>query len=263
MRDERADLVGGRYRLVERIGVGGSSDVWRAHDHRRDRAVTLKLLREPCDPADRRSFLREVRILDAIRHRGTIPVLATQDEPGATLIAFEHLDADPLSEVLRRRGGMSAREVGLIVLQLGAVLGALHRRGYAHLDVKPANVLLAPDGRVRLIDLGIAERIGERPCIVRGTRRYVAPEIVAGATAAVTADVYAMGVLALDLLGPGGEERACAAAARRASDPRPWRRPRSAPSFASAFAALALLDGEIGFVRRICASVDRRIRVSA
>lgn len=252
-RGDRDDLVLGRYRLLERVGTGGTADVWRARDERRDRTVTVKILRERDDPEMRASFLEEARLLDALAHPGSIPVLEIQDACDVTLIAFEHVEGETLASIERTRGPLPAREVGVILLQLASVLEALHRQGFAHLDVKPANVLLERSGTVRLIDFGIAQRIGERPAVIRGTPRYLAPEVRSGAPVTNSSDVYGLALVARDLLGERPGAPRTAALVRRALDPEPRRRPRSPRSFALAFAAMALLEGEIATVRRALA----------
>lgn len=258
-RGDREDLILGRYRLLERVGAGGTADVWRARDERRDRMVTVKVLRERDDPELRASFLEEARLVDALTHPARIPVLEIHDTSAVTLIAFEHVEGETLASIARTRGPLPAREVGVIVLQLASVLEALHRQGFAHLDLKPANVLLGCDGTVRLIDFGIAQRIGDRPLTIRGTPRYLAPEVRSGAPITPSSDVYGLALVARELLGERPDAPRTAAIVRGALDPEPHRRPRGPRSFALAFAALALLEGEIAAVRRALVWCDARL----
>jgi len=196
------DLVAGRYRLLSCIGVGGTADVWRAHDERRRRTVTLKVLRERDDPVIRRAFLAEAEILDSLTHAAIVPVLGIHDFLGTTAIIFAHVEGESLAAVAARRR-FAAREVAGIVIQLSGALAALHRRGFVHLDLKPANILISSGPRVRLLDFGIAEPIGHAPQPLRGTPRYVAPEIRDGGPATPSSDVYGLAIVARELLGAG------------------------------------------------------------
>lgn len=252
-RGGREDLLLGRYRLLEHVGTGGTADVWRARDERRDRTVTVKVLRERDDPELRASFLEEARLVDALTHRACISVLEIHDTSTVTLITFEHVEGETLASIALRRGPLPPREVGVIVLQLASVLEALHRYGFAHLDVKPANVLLERSGTVRLIDFGIAQRIGEHPATVRGTPRYLAPEVRSGAPVTRSSDVYGLALVARELLGERPDAPRTAALVRRALDPEPRRRPRSPRSFALDFAAMALFESEMATIYRAIA----------
>ena len=156
-------VVAGRYRLAAHIGTGGTADVWRAYDESRDRAVTLKILRDPKDADARRHFLAEARRLETLDHPSIVPVLGVHDALGDTLIAFAHVEGEPLDQLSGTGPALAPRKVALLLIQLADAVEAFHSHGFVHLDLKPANVLMAADGRPRLLDFGIAEPIGHPP----------------------------------------------------------------------------------------------------
>lgn len=239
----------GRYRLDTLLGSGGSADVWRAHDQRRDRVVTIKLLREREDLDLRRRFLDEARRLTAVRHPGIVEVLGMHDALGVTFIVLELVEGISLADALASRSFTPAESAD-IVMQLSKALEALHAHGLLHLDLKPANVVLGPAQRVRLIDLGIAGGIGSIPELIRGTPRYVAPEVRAGEPLTPAADVYALALVARELLGEGAaEDPFLGRVIRRSVDPRPGRRHQRPRSFAVALATAVLIRQELAAMR--------------
>jgi serine/threonine protein kinase len=156
---EVGTIVAGRYRLAAHIGAGGTADVWRAYDESRDRAVTLKILRDPKDAEARRHFLAEARRLETLDHPSIVPVLGVHDALGDTLIAFEHVEGEPLDRYSETAPALTPRQIALLLIQIADAVEAFHSHGFVHLDLKPANVLMGTDGRPRLLDFGIAEPI--------------------------------------------------------------------------------------------------------
>ena len=246
----------GRYRLDALLGSGGSADVWRAHDLRRDRVVTVKLLREREDLDLRRRFLDEARRLTAVRHPGIVEVLGMHDALGVTFIVLELIEGDSLEKALSSRSFSPAEAAG-IVLQLSKALEALHAQGLLHLDLKPANIVLGAGQQARLIDLDIAGGIGSIPELILGTPRYVAPEVRAGEPLTAATDVYGLALVARDLLGERPAGPFIGRVLRRSLDPRPARRHQRPRSFALAFATAVVIDQELGAVR------ERRDRLTA
>ncbi len=250
----------GRYRLVSLMGSGGTADVWAAHDEKKDRTVTIKLLRERDDPQARRRFLDEGLWLEAIEHRGIVRALGRHDATGLTLIVFEHIQGMTLAERLRQ-GPVAPREAAAIVRQLASALGALHAHGVLHMDLKPANIIMSDDGRVRLIDLGIADLIGNTPEVVRGTPGYAAPEVRAGQAPTQATDVYGLALVARELLGVVAEDPKVATVLKFGLYPDPAKRPSSASRFALALSAI-ILTREGGSLARD-AGARARVELSA
>ena len=240
-------VVAGRYRLAAHIGTGGSADVWRAYDESRDRAVTLKILRDPEDAEARRRFLAEARRLETLDHPSIVPVLGVHDALGDTLIAFEHVEGEPLDQLTGP--AMAPRKIALLLIQLADAVEAFHTHGFVHLDLNPANVLMAADGRVRLLDFGIAEPIGHPPETPRGTPGFASPEVAAGGAASRASDVYGLAAIAKQLLGTHPTPRV-ASVLRRGLETDPARRYGRPRMFVYQVALAVLIDEELAALDR-------------
>jgi eukaryotic-like serine/threonine-protein kinase len=242
-------VVAGRYRLAAHIGTGGTSDVWRAYDESRDRAVTVKILRDPKDSDARRHFLAEARRLETLDHPSIVPVLGIHEALGDTLIAFEHVEGEPLDQIARSGTALAPRKVALLLIQIADAVEAFHSHGFVHLDLKPANVLIAADGRPRLLDFGIAEPIGHPPEVVRGTPGFASPEVTAGGAASRASDVYGLAAIAKELLGPHPTPRV-ASVLRRGLEPDPARRYGRPRPFVYGVALAVVIDEELAVIER-------------
>ena len=196
-----------RYRLESRLGSGGTADVHRATDTTLQRPVAVKLLRDVAgDASDRARFVAEARTLASLSHRNLVMVLdaGIGDEDDRPFLVMELVEGRALSDALRG-GPLAAREVARIGAEVAAGLAFAHERGIVHRDVKPGNVLLSDDGRVKLADFGIARLIGDtvrhtRTGTAIGTAAYLAPEQVRGEDVTGCADVYALGLVLLEAL---------------------------------------------------------------
>jgi serine/threonine-protein kinase len=199
------EILGGTYQVGELLGRGGMAEVYEASDLVLGRKVAIKAARPQIDPATLR---REARILAAIRQ--SVPAIyGLGEQRGVPFLVMERILGIDLATFLARRIAagrtLAIDEVVEIVLGIADGLGAIHRAGIAHRDVKPANVMLAPGGRVVLMDLGLAIPEGEagRLAPLSGTADYMAPETIDASTNAGDAflvDVYALGVVAYELL---------------------------------------------------------------
>jgi hypothetical protein len=200
-----AGLLGNRYVLEGLIGRGGMADVYRAHDRVLDRSVAVKLMRGVATgETERARFTNEARTLARLRHPGLVTVLdaaTTDDEP---YLVMELVAGPNLAE--RCRGtALDPTRVAAIGAQLADALGHAHAAGVVHRDLKPGNVLLGADGRALLTDFGVARLMSET---VRhttagsaiGTAAYLAPEQVRGEDVSPAADVYALGLVLLEVL---------------------------------------------------------------
>ncbi|MER8008426.1 serine/threonine-protein kinase [Streptomyces sp. NPDC094149] len=198
-------LLGGRYRLTRRIGSGGMGTVWQAHDELVDRDVAVKEPRLPGDPQDEHRqraahrLYREARAAARVDHPAAVSIHdVVVEEDGLPWIVMELVRGESLHEVLRR-GPVDAREAARIGLAVLGALGAAHAVGIVHRDVKPANVLLGPHGRVVLTDFGIAHVQGEESLTMSGefvgSLEFVAPERMSGRSAGPPSDLWSLGVL--------------------------------------------------------------------
>jgi eukaryotic-like serine/threonine-protein kinase len=194
-------LVAARYRLGESVGRGGMGRVWRAHDQILDRDVAVKEIVPPpglSDPeAVHRRTLREARATARLSHPGVVQVFDVLEVDGGTWIVMEYVPSRSLQEVLKAEGPLPPRRVAKIGLDLLDALVAANRAGVEHRDVKPANVLIADDGRVMLTDFGIAA-IADDPSnsmsdALIGSPEYMPPERAKNEHAGLVSDLWSLG----------------------------------------------------------------------
>lgn len=202
-----ACLAGGEeIELLERIGQGGMGEVWRGRHRRLGREVAVKYIAEALldRPGFAGRFLREARLLARVRHPGVVAVFDAGEEDGVPFLVMELVAGSPLGARLP----LPLPEALRVVIAAAEALQAAHEAGVVHRDVKPDNLLCTPEGRVVLIDFGIATAPGEaagtltRAGALLGTPAFLPPEVLAGQPADVRADVYALGgVLAAAVTG--------------------------------------------------------------
>ncbi|MCM0678486.1 serine/threonine protein kinase, partial [Micromonospora phytophila] len=196
-----------RYRLGERVATGGMGAVWRCTDLALEREVAVKVLLPAltADPEFTTRFRAEARMLAALRHPG---VVAVHDVGRSTLadgsridyLVMEYVDGEPLGTWLRRAGRLDPASTMSVVAQAAEALHTAHLAGIVHRDVKPGNLLVKRDGRVVLVDFGIA-RSGTTAGItaanvVLGTASYMSPEQAANQPVSPATDIYALGAVA-------------------------------------------------------------------
>jgi serine/threonine-protein kinase len=196
-------LLAGRYRTIERIGSGGMATVLLAEDERLGRKVAVKRLHAETPADTERRFRREARLQAALNHPNLVAIYDTHADDEGVLIVMEYVDGETLADALRR--GPLAPPRALEVLRgLAGAVDYAHGEGIVHRDVKPANVLLGTDGRIKLADLGIATAVeGTRITMsgtVLGTAAYMAPEQLEGHSPGPVADIYSLGVVAWESL---------------------------------------------------------------
>jgi eukaryotic-like serine/threonine-protein kinase len=197
-------LLDDRYRLIEQVGSGGMSVVWRGHDEILGREVAVKLLAPSlgADPAFPRRLLLEARAVATLSHPHITNVYdfgvhRADDGESTPYLVMELLDGQLLSQELRR-GRLPWREAVRVCAELAAALAAAHERGIVHRDVSPANVMLTRAG-VKVLDFGISALVGGQEIgpdgEVRGTAAYLAPERLRRGEVTAAADVYAAGLV--------------------------------------------------------------------
>jgi eukaryotic-like serine/threonine-protein kinase len=196
-------FVGERYRLVEPLGSGGMSVVWRAYDEVLRRSVAVKLLasRLAADPRSRERIRAEARAAARLSHPHITAVhdygeSTVDDGPPVPYVVMELADGDSL-EVRLADGPLPWRMAVAICAQVATALAAVHARGLVHRDIKPANVMLTPGG-AKVVDFGISAIAGDYTDSQEeflGTPAYLAPERVDGGPAEPASDVYALGLV--------------------------------------------------------------------
>ena len=192
-------LVGDRYRLGAHLGSGAAGTVWLAQDEHLGRPVAVKQVRRTrlADPLGAR---REARAAASVTHPGTIRVydLVVDDDADTDWLVTEFLPGRSLGEVLELDGHISADEARYVARHVLSALDAVHARSLLHRDVKPSNIQLCDDGRVVLIDFGLATAPctlgGARPGVIAGSLAYLAPEVLWEGRYSAASDLYALGV---------------------------------------------------------------------
>jgi Protein kinase domain len=192
-------LLGGRYRIIQRLGRGGMGEVYRADDLKLGQPVALKFLPPEVDrdPARLTQLHTEVRMARQVSHPNVCRVYDIDEVEGSTFLSMEYVDGEDLSSLLRRIGRFPEERALEIARQICAGLAAAHERQVVHRDLKPANVMLDGTGKVRLTDFGLAGVAGES--IRAGTPAYMAPEQLAGGEVTARSDIYSLGLVLYEI----------------------------------------------------------------
>ncbi len=199
-------VLGDRYTLTERIAVGGMGEVWAATDTVLDRTVAVKLLHpalsQESDFVER--FRAEARHAAALQHPNIATVFDYGEDDGTAYLVMELVVGQPLSQIIAERAPLSPKETIAILIQAAMALDAAHEGGVVHRDVKPANILVTPDGTAKLTDFGISRAVDSVPLTrtgqVLGTAQYLSPEQALGQSATASSDIYALGVVGHEML---------------------------------------------------------------
>ncbi|MFL4903593.1 Stk1 family PASTA domain-containing Ser/Thr kinase [Streptomyces sp. MMS24-I2-30] len=198
-------VLDGRYRVDARIAVGGMATVYRALDTRLDRILALKVM-HPALAADGsfvERFIREAKSVARLAHPNVVQVFDQGMDRAYVYLAMEYVAGCTLRDVLRERGALQPRAALDILEPVLAALGAAHRAGFVHRDMKPENVLIGDDGRVKVADFGLVrsvDTVTSTTGAVLGTVSYLAPEQIENGTTDPRVDVYACGVVLHEML---------------------------------------------------------------
>ncbi|MGQ5636750.1 MULTISPECIES: Stk1 family PASTA domain-containing Ser/Thr kinase [unclassified Streptomyces] len=198
-------VLDGRYRVDARIAVGGMATVYRALDTRLDRVLALKVM-HPALAADGsfvERFIREAKSVARLAHPNVVQVFDQGTDGSYVYLAMEYVAGCTLRDVLRERGALQPRAALDILEPVLAALGAAHRAGFVHRDMKPENVLIGDDGRVKVADFGLVRSVDTQTGTtgaVLGTVSYLAPEQIEQGGADARVDVYACGVVLYEML---------------------------------------------------------------
>ncbi|MEV7520864.1 Stk1 family PASTA domain-containing Ser/Thr kinase [Streptomyces sp. NPDC091371] len=198
-------VLDGRYRVDARIAAGGMATVYRAVDTRLDRVLALKVM-HPALAADVGfvdRFIREAKSVARLAHPNVVAVYDQGTDGPYVFLAMEYVSGCTLRDVLRERGALRPRAALDILEPVLAALGAAHRAGFVHRDMKPENVLIGDDGRVKVADFGLVrsvDSVTNTTGSVLGTVSYLAPEQIENGIADTRVDVYACGVVLYEML---------------------------------------------------------------
>jgi serine/threonine protein kinase len=206
MRPTSGLTFGGRYQLSSRIAIGGMGEVWAATDLVIGRTVAIKILKDEYlgDPGFLERFRAEARHAALVNHEGIANVFDYGEEDGSAYLVMELVPGEALSTVLERERVLPTDKVLDIVAQTASALQAAHNAGLVHRDIKPGNLLITPEGRVKITDFGIARIADQVPLTatgqVMGTVQYLSPEQASGHPASPTTDIYSLGIVAYEAL---------------------------------------------------------------
>src|SRR5271165_1277896 len=205
----------GQYEIRSPLGAGGMGEVYRAHDTRLDREVAIKVLPESLtsDPDRLRRFEQEARAAAALNHPNILAVHQMATEGNVSCMVTELLDGETLRERLRR-GPVPIRKAIDYAVQIAHGLAAAHDKGITHRDLKPDNLFVTREGRVKILDFGLAkvgpskdspgleatQSIGTEPGMVMGTVGYMSPEQVRGKTSDHRSDIFAFGTILYEMV---------------------------------------------------------------
>lgn len=200
-------LLNNRYQIEGRIGSGGMAEVYRARDLMLERAVAIKLLREDFthDLAFRERFKQEAKAAASLSHPNIVTIHDFGFDEQQVFIVMEYIPGTDLKSILESRGILSVEETFHLIIQACAGIGYAHRAGLVHCDVKPHNMIVTPDQRLKVTDFGIARALAsiqsqEVNNVVWGSPQYFSPEQAAGRPPSPASDVYGLGVVLYEML---------------------------------------------------------------
>jgi serine/threonine-protein kinase len=221
-------LLGGRYRLIEPLGEGGMATIYRAHDEQLGRDVAVKVLRPEYgrDSAFVARFRQEAQAAASLNHPNVVNVFDYGTDRAGPFIVMELVEGGDLQSLIREEAPLPPVAAAEIARQIADALSAAHARGIVHRDIKPSNVLLAPGGRVKVVDFGIARAFSEAQLTLPGTTlgsvHYFSPEQARGETVTPASDLYSLGLVLFEMLTGErawrGESPAAVAMARLAGE---------------------------------------------
>jgi serine/threonine-protein kinase len=199
-------VLGERYTLTAPIAAGGMGQVWMATDPVLDRSVAVKLLNPALSQQSGflQRFRAEAHNSASLHHRNITTVYDYGEDEGSAYLVMELVPGQPLSRLIAEQAPLSAQVTASILIQAASALEAAHQAGIIHRDVKPANILVTPEGTAKLTDFGISRLVDSAPLTqtgeVLGTAQYLSPEQVVGERATASSDIYALGVVGHEML---------------------------------------------------------------
>ena len=202
----RGDLIDNRYKIIKSIGEGGMANVYLAFDTILEREVAVKILRGDLSDDEKfiRRFQREANSASSLRHPNIVEMYDVGEDDGKYFIVMEYVDGKTLKGLIKKRGPLNLSESIDIMLQLTSGIACAHDSYIIHRDIKPQNVMILEDGRVKITDFGIAMALNNNELTqtnsVMGSVHYLPPEQASGSGSTIKSDIYSLGILMFELL---------------------------------------------------------------
>ncbi len=202
----KGQKIDGRYQIIRTIGEGGMANVYLAYDTILEREVAVKILRGDLASDEKfvKRFQREAKAASSLNHPNIVEMYDVGEDDGNYFIVMEYVNGKTLKSLIKKRGALSLSETIDIMLQLTSGIACAHERFIIHRDIKPQNVLILEDGRVKITDFGIAVALNSTELTqtnsVMGSVHYLPPEQANGNVATVKSDIYSLGILMYELL---------------------------------------------------------------
>ena len=202
----RGDLIDNRYKIIKSIGEGGMANVYLAYDTILEREVAVKILRGDLSDDEKfiRRFQREANSASSLRHPNVVEMYDVGEDDGKYFIVMEYVDGKTLKGLIKKRGPLNLSESIDIMLHLTIGIACAHQSYIIHRDIKPQNVMILEDGRVKITDFGIAMALNNNELTqtnsVMGSVHYLPPEQASGNSSTTKSDIYSLGILMFELL---------------------------------------------------------------
>ena len=197
-------IIAERYEVLGKIGTGGMADVYKAKDHKLNRFVAVKVLKPEFreDKTFIRKFRSEAQAAAGLTHPNIVNVFDVGDDEGVYYIVMELIEGITLKEYIAKKGKLSIKEATSIAIQVSMGLEAAHNHGIVHRDVKPQNIIISTDGKVKVTDFGIARAASSNTISsnVMGSVHYSSPEQVRGGYSDEKSDIYSLGITLYEMV---------------------------------------------------------------
>ena len=202
----KGQLIDNRYKIIRTIGEGGMANVYLAYDTILEREVAVKILRGDLADDEKfvRRFQREANAASSLKHPNIVEMYDVGEDDGKYFIVMEYINGKTLKSLIKKRGALTLEEVMDIMLQLTSAVACAHDSYIIHRDIKPQNVMILEDGRVKITDFGIAMALNSNELTqtnsVMGSVHYLPPEQANGSGSTIKSDIYSLGILMSELL---------------------------------------------------------------
>ena len=202
----KGQLIDNRYKIIRSIGEGGMANVYLAYDTILEREVAVKILRGDLADDEKfvRRFQREANAASSLKHPNIVEMYDVGEDDGKYFIVMEFINGKTLKSLIKKRGALTLEEVMDIMLQLTSAVACAHDSYIIHRDIKPQNVMILEDGRVKITDFGIAMALNSNELTqtnsVMGSVHYLPPEQANGSGSTIKSDIYSLGILMFELL---------------------------------------------------------------